>query len=93
MLSVNIHAERMLWSLNIEMKREVRVLNTSYYVFRFGGGPACNHLFECATCEQAAEALNKRITLEMETFRQLNHDFQVTLKPSYTVGHIISELK
>lgn len=47
------------------------------YRCRFGGGPACNHLYECPTCEQAAEALHKRITIEMDTFKQLNHDFQV----------------
>lgn len=55
------------------------------FLCRFGGGPACNHLYDCPICEQAAEALNKRIALEMETFLQLHHEFQNMDSPAIPV--------
>nr|CAG4645048.1 EOG090X0BKI [Leptodora kindtii] len=43
---------------------------------RFGGGPACNRLRSCATCQQAQEAMDKRRKEELELFLQLQKDFQ-----------------
>lgn len=56
-----------------------------YLYNTFGGGPACNHLYDCPICEQAAEALNKRITMEMETFLQLHREFQNMDSPAIPV--------
>lgn len=36
--------------------------------FRFGGGPAVNHLYVCAICQVEIEALAKRRKTEIETF-------------------------
>lgn len=41
--------------------------------FRFGGGPACTHLYECPICEEKYESLQKRRQYEMELFQRLNH--------------------
>lgn len=41
--------------------------------FRFGGGPACTHLYECPICEEKYESLQKRRHYEMELFQRLNH--------------------
>lgn len=35
---------------------------------RFGGGPVCNHLYECDICRQAAEALARRQNYELDAF-------------------------
>lgn len=35
---------------------------------KFGGGPACNHLFECDICRQAADALARRQNYELDAF-------------------------
>lgn len=35
---------------------------------KFGGGPACNHLFECDICRQAAAAITKRQLYELNEF-------------------------
>lgn len=35
---------------------------------RFGGGPACNHLFECDICRQAADSLARRQNYELDAF-------------------------
>lgn len=35
---------------------------------KFGGGPACNHLFECDICRQAADALTRRQNYELNAF-------------------------
>lgn len=35
---------------------------------KFGGGPACNHLFECDICRQAADALTRRQYYELNEF-------------------------
>lgn len=37
---------------------------------QFGGGPVCNHLFECDQCRRAAEALARRQTVELESFQR-----------------------
>lgn len=42
----------------------------------FGGGPACNHLYECDLCRVAAELLTRRQKAELEEFSNLNDDFQ-----------------
>lgn len=43
---------------------------------RFGGGPACNRLYACPTCQQEQEALAHRVKHELEVFMQLNKEFQ-----------------
>lgn len=35
---------------------------------KFGGGPACNHLFECDICRQAADTLARRQNYELDAF-------------------------
>lgn len=35
---------------------------------RFGGGPVCNHLFECEICRQAADSLTRRQNIELDAF-------------------------
>lgn len=35
---------------------------------KFGGGPACNHLFECDICRQAADSLARRQNYELDAF-------------------------
>lgn len=54
-------------------------IQCSYWLWiwrRFGGGPACNRLRSCATCQQAQEAMDKRRKEELELFLQLQKDFQ-----------------
>ncbi len=36
--------------------------------FRYGGGPAVNHLYACATCQAEMEQLERRRREEMQTF-------------------------
>ena len=36
--------------------------------FRFGGGPACNNLFKCSTCQREYEQLKQRQKEEIESF-------------------------
>ncbi|KAI9555211.1 hypothetical protein GHT06_017726 [Daphnia sinensis] len=43
---------------------------------RFGGGPACNRLFRCPICQQKQEVMDKRRREELETFLELQRDFQ-----------------
>lgn len=39
------------------------------YLFeKFGGGPACNHLFECDICREQADALTRRQNYELDEF-------------------------
>lgn len=45
-------------------------------VDRFGGGPACNRLYRCPICQQAQELMDKRRREELETFLELQRDFQ-----------------
>lgn len=47
-----------------------------FFFNRFGGGPACNHLFECDICRIAAENLSKRQRGELEAFTVYNDEFQ-----------------
>lgn len=35
---------------------------------RFGGGPVCNHLFECEICAQQADQLTRRRNYELDEF-------------------------
>lgn len=35
---------------------------------RFGGGPVCNHLFECEICSQQADQLTRRKNYELDEF-------------------------
>lgn len=44
----------------------------------FGGGPACNRLFECLTCKRAAESLTRRQEEELEIFTELKNEFHVS---------------
>ncbi|XP_052120000.1 ubiquitin carboxyl-terminal hydrolase 20 isoform X2 [Frankliniella occidentalis] len=41
----------------------------------YGGGPACNRLFTCATCEQEQADLQLRVRRELAVFMQLNKQF------------------
>ncbi|CAG5125310.1 unnamed protein product, partial [Candidula unifasciata] len=43
---------------------------------RFGGGPVCNHLYVCKTCQYELEKLRQRQLSEKDTFIQLNEEFQ-----------------
>ncbi|KAK7497015.1 hypothetical protein BaRGS_00011751 [Batillaria attramentaria] len=43
---------------------------------KFGGGPVCNRLYPCQVCQQELEALKARQKAEMETFIELNEEFQ-----------------
>ena len=43
---------------------------------RFGGGPACNRLFRCPICQQKQEVMDKRRREELDTFLELQRDFQ-----------------
>ncbi|XP_043277952.1 ubiquitin carboxyl-terminal hydrolase 20 isoform X2 [Venturia canescens] len=41
---------------------------------KFGGGPACTHLYECPVCEEKYESLQKRRLYEMDVFQRYNSD-------------------
>lgn len=45
---------------------------------RFGGGPVCNHPFECETCKIAADSLLRRQKTELEAFTAFRDEFQYT---------------
>ncbi|XP_048773009.1 ubiquitin carboxyl-terminal hydrolase 20-like isoform X2 [Ostrea edulis] len=49
---------------------------------RFGGGPVCNHLIPCTTCQEELEKLQYRQKTEMEQFIQLNEKFHEEDGPS-----------
>ncbi|XP_037914433.1 ubiquitin carboxyl-terminal hydrolase 20 isoform X2 [Hermetia illucens] len=49
---------------------------------KFGGGPACNHLFECDICRLAAESLTRRQRAELAAFTQYNDEFQYQETPT-----------
>ncbi|KAJ8870435.1 hypothetical protein PR048_029457 [Dryococelus australis] len=53
-----------------------------YLYDTFGGGPACNRLYACVTCQQEQEALQRRIKDELDVFLQLSKEFQVEENPS-----------
>ncbi|XP_046362270.1 ubiquitin carboxyl-terminal hydrolase 20-like isoform X2 [Haliotis rufescens] len=60
-------------------------LNQAVWEFlynRFGGGPVCNYLYACQTCQRELEQLRYRQKTEMETFIQLNEDFQTDECPA-----------
>ncbi|KAJ8300394.1 hypothetical protein KUTeg_021913 [Tegillarca granosa] len=43
---------------------------------RFGGGPVCNHLYPCSTCQTELEQLQNRQKSEIENFILLNDKFR-----------------
>ncbi|XP_063424439.1 ubiquitin carboxyl-terminal hydrolase 20-like [Mytilus trossulus] len=43
---------------------------------KFGGGPVCNHLYACQSCQRELDQLKQRQQLEMETFIELNEKFK-----------------
>lgn len=49
---------------------------------KFGGGPVCNHLYACMTCQRELEQLKQRQQSEMETFIELNEKFKEEDNPS-----------
>lgn len=49
---------------------------------RFGGGPVCNHLIPCTTCQEELEKLQFRQKTEMDQFIQLNEKFHEEDGPS-----------
>ncbi|XP_071447722.1 ubiquitin carboxyl-terminal hydrolase 20 [Hetaerina americana] len=53
-----------------------------YLYETFGGGPACNRLYECSICRSEQEALQCRIEQELEEFLQLKKDFQAEESPT-----------
>lgn len=46
---------------------------------RFGGGPVCNHLYECDICQRTAEALARRQQDELNMFQRLKDETTQTL--------------
>uniref|UniRef100_A0A8C1Q9Y1 Ubiquitin carboxyl-terminal hydrolase n=1 Tax=Cyprinus carpio TaxID=7962 RepID=A0A8C1Q9Y1_CYPCA len=50
--------------------------------WKFGGGPAVNHLYVCAICQVEIETLAKRRKLEIDTFIKLNKEFQAEEAPT-----------
>ena len=48
-----------------------------YLLSQFGGGPAVNRLYVCATCQTNTEKLIARQKTELDTFVRLNQMFQV----------------
>ncbi|WAR31420.1 UBP20-like protein [Mya arenaria] len=49
---------------------------------RFGGGPACNHLFPCGQCHKQLEMLRNRQKKELDEFIKLNERFKEEDNPS-----------
>lgn len=50
-----------------------------FLYMKFGGGPVCNHLYECDICRRAAEALVKRQQDELNSFQNLREETTLTL--------------
>ncbi|KAJ8793468.1 hypothetical protein J1605_019302 [Eschrichtius robustus] len=63
---------------------ESTVQNAEAYVlfYRYGGGPAVNHLYICHTCQIEAEKIEKRRKVELEIFIRLNRAFQEEDSPA-----------
>ncbi|KAF6112162.1 ubiquitin specific peptidase 33 [Phyllostomus discolor] len=63
---------------------ESTVQNAEAYVlfYRYGGGPAVNHLYICHTCQIEAEKIEKRRKTELEIFIRLNRAFQEEDSPA-----------
>uniref|UniRef100_A0A1B0C8T8 ubiquitinyl hydrolase 1 n=1 Tax=Lutzomyia longipalpis TaxID=7200 RepID=A0A1B0C8T8_LUTLO len=53
-----------------------------FFYEKFGGGPACNHFFECDTCRRAAESLTRRQKAELVAFMSYNDEFRSLETPS-----------
>ncbi|KAG1695552.1 Ubiquitin carboxyl-terminal hydrolase 20 [Nymphon striatum] len=52
------------------------------YLFEtFGGGPACNHLFVCPTCQAERNYLERRQKHEFDIFVKLHKEFQAIDQP------------
>lgn len=50
------------------------------YLYRkFGGGPACNHLYECDICRRAAESLLQRQNDELDDFQKYKDETTSTI--------------
>ncbi|XP_013413385.1 ubiquitin carboxyl-terminal hydrolase 20-like isoform X1 [Lingula anatina] len=43
---------------------------------RYGGGPVCNHLYLCVTCQAEQVKLRRRQSYELDTFVKLHEDFK-----------------
>ncbi|GAB0087832.1 Ubiquitin carboxyl-terminal hydrolase [Sergentomyia squamirostris] len=52
-----------------------------FFFEKFGGGPACNHFYECNVCKRAAESLTKRQKAELMAFMAYNDEFQLLETP------------
>lgn len=50
-----------------------------FFYRKFGGGPVCNHLYECDICRRAAEALERRQQDELNMFQGLKDETTQTL--------------
>lgn len=48
-------------------------MNHYFFEYRFGGGPACTHLFECPICEEKYETVQKRRQHELDVFQRYNN--------------------
>lgn len=46
---------------------------------KFGGGPVCNHLFECDICRTAADALTRRQNFELDEFSVYKDEITSTI--------------
>ncbi|XP_067006537.1 ubiquitin carboxyl-terminal hydrolase 20 [Anabrus simplex] len=61
-----------------------------YLYETFGGGPACNFLYACGTCQEEQEALQRRIKQELDEFVMLNKEFQADESPSVIMAMSMS---
>lgn len=50
-----------------------------FFYRKFGGGPVCNHLYECDICRRASEALKRRQHDELNMFQALKDETTQTL--------------
>lgn len=50
-----------------------------FLFMKFGGGPVCNHLYECDICRRAAEALVRRQQDELNSFKSIKDETTSTL--------------
>ena len=57
-----------------------------YLLSQFGGGPAVNRLYACATCQSNADKLVARQKAELDAFVRLNQMFQSEDNPRCIYG-------